>query len=142
VSGLGGRFARQGHDLANLFVGDRRRLARAWRVGQTLFYREFEERYRAPFEPAGSPVAGGIYAECFLMGNLSVVASPSAAARIRRARNAICWGVVWRFMSRWSSWRSTSVKVMAGGLGPRIGISRYGYGCYWLLPGPLYPGFT
>ena len=75
ASGLGGRFARQGHDLANLFVGDRWRLARARRVGQTLFYREFRERYRAPLEPAGSPVAGGIYADCFLMGNLSVVKS-------------------------------------------------------------------
>ena len=72
---MGGRFAPQGHDLANLFVGDRWRLARARRVGQTLFYREFPERYRAPLEPAGSPVAGGIYADCFLMGNLSVVKS-------------------------------------------------------------------
>ena len=72
---MGGRFARQGHDLADLFVGDRGRLARAWRVGQALFCREFRERYRPQFEPAGSPVAGGIYAECFLMGNLSVVNS-------------------------------------------------------------------
>jgi hypothetical protein len=48
---------------------------------------------------------------------------PSAAARTIRARNAICYGVLWRRTSSSSACRSASDSSTVGGLRPRIGHS-------------------
>ncbi len=46
-----------------------------------------------------------------------------AAAKIMRARRARCWGVRWRRDNSSRFWRSSLVRLMAGGFGPRIGDS-------------------
>src|SRR5919202_1165246 len=46
--------------------------------------------------------------------------APSAAARMRRARRASCWGREWRRSSPSNSWRTSGNSSTTGGFGPRM----------------------
>ncbi len=109
------------HHLAGLLRRDLRRPSWTGDILQALAHRHVFQRDRLPADPAHAPTAHRIHADSQVSGNLAIILPGIYQQDDSSDRLASCWGVLCRRTSSSNSFRSTSFKVSASGLGPRIG---------------------